>query len=303
MGRKPEMSGIFDWIKAKLKPPAPFEAFSGKTGLPAVRPQNLPAVRQEKKKQLSLFDPFLPEPERAEKGLILPPSIRPPALFEAIAPPSLPRRETPEEMKEVYREMFAPSEEAPQAKGLFEAIIPPEMALPEESFDIQSSEREGLHPSEWPLGEPPLWSYTKWKMPSTYQMVARLQSKWDLAGIYEFVLNETGKPYWARLVQDNAHMGEPAVLDIDLISDATDPYSDISRFLNIPEHVIEIYAQSMEGVEKFALEVIQPLSESVGKALDTLRPTLEMRGWFELEPDEDMNFWLRYKEGIPSSHG
>lgn len=282
MARRKELSGIFDWFK-RLAPPVPGAMIPYvPKQLPAVRPSTLPAARKESK-QLSLFDflepgkklPIIARLERAFE--FLPPAPAPQALVEL--PPA----------KEVWGEMFSPSPEPPTGNvpDMFEYMRP----------EAQAEARQFIHPDEWPFGEPPLWQHTRWQMPSTMELAEFIRQKWDLPGMYEYVLSQVDSPYWKREVENSAHLGEPASLDVDLIARAYDPSSDISRFLKIPDKVVEGYGTyGPEGLARFSIEVLEPMFERVGKALDVFRPTQELRGWFVLEPDDDMNFWVRYKE-------
>lgn len=189
---------------------------------------------------------------------------------------------------------------APPKKEFWEGLIPAEEEKPliePETFLKKEAVERALRRSEWPYGEPPLWTYTRWQMPTTLELVNRLKETWDLNGLFEYVLSQTERPSWARRVEESAHLGEPASLDVEQVSSSRDPYGDIVKFLYIPDVAVEEYARyGPEGIERFMVEVLQEMSERVGKALDVLRPTPELRGWFELEPDEDMNFWIRYKE-------
>jgi hypothetical protein len=240
------------------------------------RPSLLPA------QQLSLFDFLKPEAK-------LPILSRLEQPFKFLAPepgPVIPQ----EKPSEIWGQMFKPSEEPVPGspRNMFEFMKP----------EAQAEARQFIHPDEWPFGDPPLWQHTRWQMPTTLELADFIQKKWDLPGMYEYVLSQVDSPYWKREVESSAHLGEPASLDVDLVARAYDPYSDISRFLRIPDNVIEGYATyGHEGLERFSVEVLQPMFERVGKALDVFRPTQELRGYFVLEPDDDMNFWIRYKEG------
>lgn len=295
--RKAKMSGIMDWFR-KLAPPAPgamipFVPKEEKPSqLPALRPSTLPAAPRKESKQLSLFDFLRPEAERVERGLILPKPPTPIAMFEFMAPaPPAPQELIQEEKeleKEVWGKMFKPSEEPmPAPAEMFEFMKP----------EAQAEARRFIHPSEWPFGEPPIWSQTRWQMPSTYELAEFIRKRWDLPGMYEFVLSQVTSPYWRRAVEESAHTGEPAAIDVDLVSRGTESTFEIANFLRIPDYVIENYGTlGPEGIERFTVEVLQPMFDRVGKALDVFRPTPVLRGWFDLEPDEDMNFWIRYKE-------
>lgn len=247
--------------------------------LPIVRPQQLPALPREKEKK-SLIDVFRSKPQeliQAPKEVL---EIFRPAQKSVIPIPPV------EKKPEVRWEELVP-QEAPSAMPIAEFLKP--------STIYEAS----LYPptSDWATGEPPIYSHTTWRMPSTYELAEYIQRRWDLPGIYEYVLNQVEQPWWRREVFDMAHEGRPAMLDVELLSKSGDPRLDISRFLKIPDAVIELYGRyGPEGHRLFNMEVLGPLLERLGKALDVLRPTPVLRGYFEIEPDPDMNFWLRYKE-------
>lgn len=288
MKRRKELSGILDWFR-RLAPPVPgaMIPYASKeepsSQLPAVRPSTLPAAPR---KQLSLFD-FL-EPQ-AKLPILA--KLEQTFGFLPAAPP--PRSTIPleeEKPEEIWGQMFKPSEEPPQdlPADMFEFMKP----------SARAEARQFIHPEEWPFAEPPLWqASTRWQMPTTLELAQYIHQKWDLRGMYERVLSHTETPYWKKEVEESAHYGEPASFDVDLIGSSHDPYSDMAHFLRIPDQVIEGYGNyGHEGLDRFAVEVLQPMFERIGKALDVFRPTPALRGWFVLEPDEDMNFWVRYKE-------
>lgn len=295
MRRRKELSGMWDWLK-RLAPPPPVPGAmvpyvskeQPKQQLPAVRPSTLPAAPRKESKQLSLFDfaepgRKLPIIERLERAFGFLPPV-PEAESQALIPAI-----TEEKPEEIWGRMFNPPAE--RATGpmpdMFEFMKPA----------AQAEARQFIHPDEWPFGEPPLWQNTRWQMPTTLELAEFIQRKWDLPGMYEYVLSHVDSRFWRNQVEESSHTGEPASLDVDLVARAYDPTSDISKFLKIPDNVIESYANfGPEGLERFSIEVLQPMFERVGKALDVFRPTKELRGWFVLEPDDDMNFWVRYKE-------
>lgn len=298
--RTPQMSGILDWFR-KFVPPSPgamipFVPPKGESQLPAVRPSTLPAVPKKEPKQLSFFDfppifDFLrPEKERQERGLILPQIPMPTAMFEFMAPaPPAPTREEEKRLEqEVWGQMFKPSEEPlPSSEEMLKFLKPETI-----------QEARYPHPDTWSFGEPPIWSDTRWEMPTTYELRDLIHQKWDLPLLWENILRETESAWWKRDVEESAHSNQPATMVIDQLTNSAIPaYGDIGNFLNIPDYVIERYGlYGHEGLERLFHEVFKPMLERVGKALDVLRPTRELRGWFELERDRNMNFYLLYKE-------
>jgi len=287
--QRQHMSGIFDWFK-KLKPP-PLPG-SGQSQLPIVRPEQLPAFKKPEEKKLSIFDAFRPE----SKGLIQPEAKKSGGLiklpdFFGILTPAAPPAKPEEKQAPIWGTMFEPAPEGQAEERPIGEMV--EFLKPTARREAQQYSRQ----EEWPHKEPPLWMGTRWAMPTTYELAHFIHQKWDLPRLYDTALTTVGNHWWRRQVEESAHTGEPATLDLELITRAEPPYNDMGNFLNIPDFVLELYGRyGEEGIERFNTEVLQPLLERVGKALDVFRPTPELRGWFELEPDQDMNFWLRYKE-------
>lgn len=286
MRRKQHLSGPFDWLK-KLLPPVS----SPKSQLPAVRESMLPA---EIEKPKTFLDYFKPKSEQEKRSL-----IQAPEFFNVLIPAPVPPKPKTKTEKQVWEGLFEP-EKAPSKEI---QVFRPEPKAPEtEMFEFlkPSAKQEAIlhtRQQEWPYGEPPLWSFTRWKMPTTYELALMINQKWELEDIWEMVLQTIDTRWWKQQVEDSAHTGEPAVIEINQITKAEPPYNDIATFLNIPDYVIEQYAvYGPEGHARFDAEVVQPMLERIGKALDVLRPTKEMRGWFQIEPDNLMNFWLLYKE-------
>lgn len=286
--RRNALSGPFDWLK-KLIPPIP----SGKSQLPILRESMLPAVPRLEEKKLTPFSFLRP---KEPKALIKTPEFF--GILTPAAPPPAPPKESGPAEKALWESMFTPAPEAPEEEvgEIFEILKPEtirEILKPETIREAQQYSR----PEQWPYGEPPLWTHTRWHLPTTMELTQFIQQKWDLPGIYEYALSQSDTNWWKRQVEESAHTGEPAVMDIDQVSRAEPPYNDMGNFLNIPDNVIEQYgAYGEQGLERFTVEVLQPMLDRVGKALDVFRPTRALRGWFELEPDQDMTFWVRYKE-------
>lgn len=269
-----ELSGIFDFFARLFSPPSVFK--KGEM-LPIVRPETLPGAPRKEERKLAPYEIFKPKPRELIQ--------RPSGVIEFfMAPVPMMPTVTP----------------APPEKEFWEGLIPPEeekALLEPETFLKKEAVERALNRSEWPYGEPPLWMQTRWRMPTTLELTSLLREKWDLNGMFEYVLSQVERPGWSRQVEESAHLGEPAAMDIEPVAYAADPRADITKFLNIPDVVIEEYGRyGPEGTERFVVEVLREMSERVGKAMDILRPTPELRGWFELEPDQDMNFWIRYKE-------
>lgn len=277
MRRRAEMSGVFDWLRKIFPPPLPSKEASG---LPVLRPPQLPAVPiKEKKDVVEIFRSKPKELIRAPEGVHL--VFVPPQ--KTLLPAEAPAVEKPA----VKWEELIPREAEPTVP-IAEALT--KFLKPSTVYEASRY----LHPSEWPFGEPPVWSLTPWKMPTTYEVVEYIRRNWDLNMIYEYVLNHVGTSWWRRQVAESAHVGEPAEIDVEQLTDVTIAGDDIYRFLKIPDSVIERYAAY--GPNRLNVEVLQPMLERVEKALEVFRPTPVLRGWFEIEPDDEMNFWLRYKE-------
>lgn len=280
--KKASMSGPFDWLK-KLIPPMP--GAKSQSQLPILRESMLPAAPRPQEKRMTPFSIFAPKKEEPRA------LIRPPEFFGILTPPPAPPKAPEPAQPALWETIFTPEPETPEEPvgEMFQFLKP---------STIREARTHQYPPQDqWPYGEPPLWSHTRWQMPTTYELSELIHQKWDLPGMYEAVLSQAESAWWKREVENSAHVGEPAVMDVDQVVRANPPYSDMGNFLNIPDFVIEQYGLHGEpGLERFTVEVLQPLLERVGKALDTFRPSRELRGWFELEPDQDMNFWIRYKE-------
>lgn len=294
--RRKELSGVWDWLK-RLAPPKPAAGAmvpyvskeDPRQQLPAVRPSTLPAAPRQESGALSLFEALEPGKTR------LPILAKLEALFSFLPeqkpePQALVPLAPEEKPEEFWGQMFTPQEVAPagETPDMFEFMKP----------EAKAEARQYIHPDEWAFGEPPLWQqHTRWEMPTTFEVSEYVRRKWDLPGMYERVLSQVDSRYWRREVEESAHRGSPATMDVDLVSTAPNSFFDMARFLRIPDPVIEMYGRSgPEGLERFTVEVLQPMLEKVGKALDVFRPGRALPGWFVLEPDPDMNFWVRYKE-------
>lgn len=294
MPRRAQMSGMFDWLR-KLLPPS----------MPGQEPSMLPAVRKEQlpaqiKKPSSVVDVF----KGTSKGLIKAPE----SVIEVFKPKAKGLIEAPKGVHDVFappQKSLLP-EEAKQEQVKWEELVPKEIVqgvpLSEEltKFLKPATVFEAsrfVQPDEWPFGEPPIWSDTPWKMPTTYEVADYIRQRWDLPAMYDYVLSHVETPWWKRQVSESAHVGEPAVLDVEQMTSSQDQRLDLPRFLRIPDAVIELYGRyGPEGINRFNVEVLQPMLDRVEKALEVFRPTPVLRGWFEVEPDEQMNFWVRYKE-------
>lgn len=282
MRRKQQMSGFLDWMK-KLVPPLP----GAKSQSLVLRESMLPAVPKKEEKKITPFSAIFSAKPEAEKRSL----IKTPEFFGILTPtpPPPPAPSIEEKQEPLWSSMFPPQPEAPDrpVAEMFEFLKP--SAIWEA--------RQHTHPDEWPYGEPPIWESTRWHMPTTYELAQMIHQKWDLPGIYETVLNTIDTPWWKRQVEESSHTGEPAAIDISQVSAEEPPYNDMGTFLNIPDYVIDQYGRyGQEGHQRFTVEVLEPMMERVGKALDVFRPTPKLHGWFELEPDKNMHFWLRYKE-------
>lgn len=271
----PSMGGVIDWFRKfgrqekapqlpivyESKPPTFLESLKrAATGLPIERPQ---------------------PPERGiipavEKGIsrILSPISEMVKAGRAGAPPKEEKPITPpsSEKLAVFKDVLSPEQ-------LFEIAVP-------RPVPAGRARRE----------QAPLWTKTRWQMPTTFQLVEKLKNSWELPDIWETVLSNIESPSWEKKVREAAHRGEPAFVQLQLLTSRLDPYGDMAHFLGIPDAVIDVYAEEEDGVDRFEAEVIKPLSDRVGKALDILKPTHEIFGWFELVPDEDLNYWLVYFE-------
>ena len=337
--RGPEMEGAFDWVKGifrKIAPPAPgalirrppdepqkrlpsmFEAF--RPGQAPPPPSTLP----------SMFQAFGPPaaPREPSAGPLIFAAFKPtlPAL-----PPETPAA-PPRQDLTLWEALFDPATvaEAAQERPLSEMfagpppgvapVAPVEPAPPEFPVErglispFSKPELRHYEPENWhrefpdiverTQGRMPLWvAYNMgWSVPSTMEVSNQLVEHWDLMMIFENALATLRDPYWKRTVEESAHTGEPAVMEIEEIAGVGDPYHDLFSHLGVPEHVLDFYAAQSNAGELLAEEILEPMLNRVGKALEFLKPP-PLKGWFVIGPsqedyviDEANTFWLKYKE-------
>jgi hypothetical protein len=308
------MSGLMDWIRPKKRPESKDIIYIGpggeaRTGLPAVRREEskppIPFRPKEtfQEKLLSIFDVMGPETPKlqdlAERFDILPGEVQRP--LQELAPAG------EETEKELFREFFEESKETPPEE-IFERFTAADAPLFEIPKDPLWRVEPGEAPPEsedWPTGEPPLYWWTNWRLPSKFEVAHWIQNrpdKWDLPGIFEFTMQETDYPGWKKLVEESAHFGKPAIIEVELLAKSATAYEDFGNLLEIPQVVLDSYfsdivttAQGIEAAQLFELEVLSPFLERISIAFDALRPRA-LRGWFEISPASDDNWWLSYKE-------
>lgn len=263
------MGSVLDWFRKFSKPKVESQ---------------LPAVYEEK--PLS----FLESLKRAATGL----PIERPTTEITQKPGLISKAITP--FVEVARAARAaapvkaekPTEPSPERLQIFRDLYVPEEA-------IQAARPQPIR--EIPRkGKGTLLERTRWQLPTTLELVEKLKNSWELPILWETVLSNVESPSWEKKVREAAHRGEPASIPLQLVTSRQDPYGDMAHFLGIPDAVIEQYAERSNGAERFESEVIGPIAERVGKALDILKPSHEIFGWFDLMPDDDMNYWLVYSE-------
>lgn len=302
------MSGIFDWLRRRLHP--------GPPGLPA--PESRAMIPAMPLRRGGLLDLLALRPPEAVPGELQ--ALPPPPLLEAFGPPAalpvVPEPEAPPSPEEpsLFETFFAPDPEA-QGPSPIEALVP---APPAEEMSPWAAMARPLTPSEatvpqavedWTRefpdvlestrGRTPLWILRDlgWLMPPTLELVEEIRSAWDLPLIFEEALLVSEDPRWRRAVQESAHRGEPAEMEIMLISGGDDPYGEAARFLGVPDTLIEAYAGRTDGDVLLWSEVLRPLHARFSKAMDVLKPQ-PLRGWFDIEPGEDGMLWLKYKEAL-----
>lgn len=321
------MSGLLDFFGKKKAPKSQLPILREEEGtvIPLPSKSQLPAApkRTLKEQLLSIFEPFepghptLPEVRRSlnlvpeQINLPAPIDIIPEQIRETPRPESKP---VPEE--ELFSGMFEETKAAPEE--IFEFVKPSEeepTPPPGPTYDLveglrRSAEAGGrpLH-ADWPMGVPPLYWSLPWRIPSPFEIAYRLQETSDLSGLWEFTLQNTDYPGWRREVEESAHTGEPAKLEIEQVAHWNTAYEDLANYFKVPASVLDKYFGEIrsgeEGWERgqlFFVEVLQPLIENHHKALDALRPP-SLRGFYEYEEDDGFNWWLTYKQGKFSSGG
>lgn len=311
--KRTEMAGIFDWLKKKAVAPPPsggiiYVGPGGEARRELIRKEEpgLPAAPKPtvEEKLLSIFQVFEPGqsklPALAEKMDILP------GFIKASPPKDLSASEESAQL-ELYSELFEEAKE--EEASLFEALpegrpeeIRPAAPIMRPAREIQTG--KAAH-EDWPRGEPPLYWITDWRVPSAFEVAHWIKTnpeRWDLLGLFEFTLENTDYPGWRRLVEDSAHTGEPAELEIDMVAHWGSAYEELANFLEIPQRVVDVYFGDIRDEEMaherawlFQDEVIEPYVQNISRALDALRPR-QLRGWFEISPADDYSWWLKYLE-------
>lgn len=305
-GRSSELSGLFDWLKSKKKPPP-------KTNLPVLRREDFSPRPEAPKK--SVFDAI------PEKGSV--PSVfdglieRAASIFKKTDQPGL-----LQPYIEKAEQVFAPIPPSPPQEVSHEPIIKESEEVPEELFrSIRPStpaRAERGHPyppdeealtstgrpahADWPLGKPPRYWGSKWRPQTAYEMAYDLQQgQWlDLVGIFEEVLSIIYLEWWTTAVEASAHTGEEARYELMQVANWQRVYDDLAQFFQIPKYVFGLYFDSPrddeENAFEFHKEVIEPLQDNFSKAMEAIRPR-PLRGWFEISESDDGDWWLKYVEG------
>jgi hypothetical protein len=323
--RRAKLGGVRDWFRKKKEiSPSQEIIYIGpggeaRRGLPLIPREPAPALPERPKQTvqdrlLSLFTAFDPGTSRlpaiAERLDIIPEGSNLPALLSKleILPESI-KASPPKDLSvseeqgqmELWSTMF---EESKEEGPIYEAF--PEGAPSRQETVQEAPGRAYRQPHEdWPKGEPPLYWATNWRVPTPYETAYWIQNspdKWDLPGLFEYAMRETDYPGWRREVEESAHTGEPAALEIDQIAHWSNAYDDLADFLEIPQRVLDIYFGEIHDEElahertwDFQTEVLTPYLDNVSRALDALRP-VHLRGWFEISPADDYSWWRKYVE-------
>lgn len=331
------MSGVLDWFGKKKAPKSQLPILrEGGEVIPLPQRGQLPAVpkRTLKEQLLSLFEPFEPGhptlPEIRKSLNLVPEQINLPAPID-IVPEEIkesPEPETYEErvakQEDVWKGMFEETTETPSQ--MFEVFQP--SPIPEEEPQgyiqptadelVEALRRQDVGRQQvpaheyWPLNVPPLYWSLNWRIPTPFEIAHYMQThpeEWDLPGLFEFTMQNTDYPGWRREVEESPHTGEPARLEISMVAHWSSAYEDLGKFLHIPKKVMDRYFEEVHDEEEaadrgmmFEVEVVRPYIENISKALDALRPP-NLKGYYNIEPAEDLSWWLVYEQGKFSSGG
>lgn len=262
---RPELSGIFDFLKPK----------AGPTGLPALQKEEtqLPARYEEPAQKKSMFAVFAPKPEKAQKAMV-------PVEPKEPAAPSKP----------FWEMMFRPSQEAqkpqkPQA-SMFEFMAPAEPEPVQEYPRYQFVQG----PKKLPYGSP-----SAWEVPFPNAMAERLANRLDLDAIFNHLEETRQTDEYQDNLADYSYRGLPLYTPIDIIDDKN-LYTDFADFYGIPWSVVEEYANHPDGERLFREEVLGPLHMVLTEAFEGLKP-LGLPGFFMIEKNETLGkHWLYYVE-------
>ncbi len=297
---KARLGGVLDWFRrrpSEEKPRSIFEAFGAKPPTPPATP--LPGLPAPAGGTLVPRPETPPVPARPsifqfaapEAGPLIP---QPPRIFEVFQPSPPPA--AAEAQRPLWEPIYAPPSEAERPLSAMFAQVP-------ETPQVEEAPR--WRPGEYERGVP-AWSFTRWSMPSTVEIVNELPQDWDLNYLWDYILTETQSPWWRTQVEQSPHVGEPATLELQLLARRNALYEDFAKLFGIPQQVLDVYFGNVRSNEDareasyyFMEEVILPLIERYEKALDILRPAPQyMRGYFEIMPERETgNWWLNYKEG------
>ncbi len=296
--RRHRLSGWWDIFRSKKG----FERFEGAPGLPAPK-SGLPIVRPEPESlpipSPSLLDavrnlPILTPPPEAP-GLLTPLIEQAAIPFGWIDPSTKEVIPSPEQEQKAEQELWAGmfEEEKERPVSIYEAF-----ARTQEEKQVRSSRR----PGDWPgRGREPRYSTAGWELPDTFHLMEVLKKgdPLDLNGLFDQALSDTSTSWWKAAVDESAHTGEAAELELREIASDDNAYQVISELFNIPGGVLEVYfgnPDDTEGAIAFHMEVVEELLARFSTAMDFLRPPA-LRGWFEISPGTDDNWWLKYVEG------
>jgi hypothetical protein len=310
------MSGIFDWWRKKKPSESKEIIYIGPEGEAHRGLQAAPGPKAT--------IPYRPQETLKDKLLsafsILDPKEKPKSLqvFDIFqeAPKELVQKSSEKEQQEFLDAMFGEVQEVQEEEGeLFDLFEP--SPLSEASTDVFmppsetdepreiSTEHAGPESADWVTGEPPIYWHTQWRLPTPFGMVHWVQNnpdKVDLNGIFEYTIQSTDYPDWRRMAAEASHTGEPAILEIQQVADHRTVYQDLANFFDIPDVVLDAYfldlpskSAMLEMSRLFKIEVVDPITERFSLALDALRPPY-LRGWYELSPSHDLDWWLKYKE-------
>jgi hypothetical protein len=127
---------------------------------------------------------------------------------------------------------------------------------------------------------------------------------WDLDKAWDVVRSERATQWFQADVQEAAHTGRPALVEIEPLAHLWLREGEwvwqLADVFGVPDRVINMYYSSAptprEAEGALWDEIFAPLARIFAEAFDLLKPD-DIPGWFEVHPDaEDEQVILYYNE-------